>query len=84
MSVVPVTQLSLSRQRKAMSDALDDHSWESIAGIDNALSSALDAAVADPEKDMKVLLSELGEILKVYKQVVLSSQAEADELIAGA
>jgi hypothetical protein len=82
MSVVPVSQLSLSRQRKAMSEALNENSWQSMAEIDKQLAGALAQAVEDPEKDMKVLLGELGNIVKLYKGVVLACQDQANDLVA--
>jgi len=66
-----------------MSEALEQQSWQSVADIDRKLAGALGDAVDDPNKDMKVLLGELGHILKVYKELVVSCQEQASELVTG-
>lgn len=80
MSVIPESQLLLSRQRKILEDALSIKSWQDIAVIDRELSKALDVATTDSEKNMDVLLKEVKLIVALYRQLVDSCRDEVSNL----
>jgi len=78
--IVPQSQLSLSRSRRTLQKALDNKDWQSVGSLDSLLGDALACAADDPSRDPAVLLSELGQIIKLYRQLVLSCQAEVEQL----
>ena len=80
MSVIPFSQLSLSRTRKQLAGALDDDNWESVSSLDKNLIQALNKAAEDPDRDANALINELGHILSVYKELVEGCQQKVGEL----
>ena len=78
--VVPHSQMSLCRSRRRLQKALDNKEWQSVGSLDSLLGDALASAADDPSRDPAVLLSELSQIIKLYRQLVLSCQAEVEQL----
>lgn len=70
MSVIPSSQLALSRTRRDLSKAMAKGDWSEVSTLDKRLAEALEDASADEGRDLGALLSELGNLLGLYKDLM--------------
>jgi len=69
MSVIPMSQLSLMRKRRELKELMEAGQWQKILVIEADLFTEIDMAVKDAERSPKELLNELGEVVKLYKEL---------------
>lgn len=70
MSVIPSSQLVLSRNRRDLSKAMAKGDWSEVSILDKQLAEALEVASTDEGRDLGALLSELGHLLGLYKDLM--------------
>lgn len=69
MSVIPVSQLSLMRKRRELNDLIKVGDLQKIIEVEADLFNEIDTAVQDSERSPKALLNELGQVVKLYRQL---------------
>ena len=69
-NVVSLTHLNLVRARKALIQAHRKRDWHAVKTCDIALTSQLDQAFDDPNRNQESLLVELEAILALYADMV--------------
>ena len=74
MAVIPHSQLRLARMRRSLEQALSAQDWDQIQAFDQALIEALESASEDDARHSVSLAAELGAIVKLYQDIVLSSE----------
>jgi len=72
MNLVPVSQLNLVRARREMEKAYQAGDWQGVQDWDQMVALQLNQAFDDPDRDHKMLVSELEKILLLYSQMVRS------------
>lgn len=80
MAVIPSSHLSLCRARKELMTAFEQQNWGAVGALDTVLGQTLTQAAEDPQRDTAVLLSELGQILKLYRELVTGCQEQVSHL----
>ena len=69
MSLIPASQLALMRKRREMSELMQQGDISKIIEIEEDLFDELDNAVQDNERSPKALLNELGQVVKLYREL---------------
>ncbi len=69
MPVVPVSQLSLMRKRRQLRELMESGQWDQLLEMESELFSQINLAVSDPERSSRELLSELGSIIRLYREL---------------
>jgi len=69
MSVVPKTQVSLTRRRRELKALMEQGQWSDVINMETDLFAEMDLAVQDPERSPKALLNELGSVIRVYREL---------------
>lgn len=69
MSVIPTSQLSLMRKRRELKKLMESGQWTKIIETESDLFTEIDVAVQDPKRSSKELLSELGQVIKLYREL---------------
>ena len=82
MSVVPVSQFELVRQRKSFQRFIADQSWHEVLDQESRLIAAVNKASHDSEKDMASLLAEMCTVIGVYRDLIdkCSVRIDADAM----
>ncbi len=80
MSVIPFSQLELSRTRRDLEKALQSGDWQSVGTLDKQLDGMMDSATNDAERDIGSLLNEMGNLLSLYKQMMDACQEQEQQL----
>lgn len=70
MSVIPFSQLELSRTRRDLERALQSGDWQSIGSLDKRLDVVMDSAATDTNRDIGSLLGEMSSLLSLYKEMM--------------
>jgi hypothetical protein len=70
MSVIPFSQLELSRTRRDLEKALHSGDWQSVGTLDKRLEVVMDAAATDVNRDIGSLLGEMGSLINLYKEMM--------------
>ena len=83
MSVVPHSHFQLSRQRKQLQSALLQADWHDILEREKQLIAGLDEATDDPSRDLDTLLTEMQQVLALYKRMVEQCSSDAEALARG-
>lgn len=82
MSVIPSSQLTLSRTRRDLSKAMAKGDWSEVSVLDKQLAEALDVAASDDGRDLGSLLSELGHLLGMYKDLMKTCDENSRRIAA--
>ncbi len=69
MPVVPASQLSLMRKRRELKGLMESGEWEKLLEVEADLFTEIDTAVRDPERSSKELLTELGSVIRLYREL---------------
>jgi hypothetical protein len=69
MAVVPASQLSLMRKRRQLKTLMHAGQWDQVLEVESQLFTDIDTAVQDPQRSPKELLSELGNVIRVYREL---------------
>lgn len=80
MSVIPSSQLTLSRTRRDLSKAMVKGDWSEVSSLDKQLGEALEKASTDDGRDVGALLSELGHLLGLYKDLMKACDEKTRDL----
>ena len=77
MTVVAASQLSLMRERRQLSTALENRDWGAVRRLDLNLKEAVATAAEDPHRDMSSLLVELKALASLYRDVLSRCDEDA-------
>lgn len=80
MSIIPSSQLVLSRSRRDITKAVDEGDWLLVSALDKQLGDDLNLAHTDSQRDPAVLLAELSQLLSLYKKIMTRCDTQAREL----
>lgn len=69
MSIIPSSQLSLMRKRRKLKTLMEAGEWSKVIELESELFSEIDTATQDPDRSPKELLSELGSVIRVYREL---------------
>ena len=69
MSVIPNSQLSLMRKRRQLKDYMEKGEWSKVVQLESELFAEIDLAAQDPKRSPKALLSELGGVIRLYREL---------------
>ncbi len=69
MSVIPMSQLSLMRKRRELAELMKAGEIAKIIEVESDLFDEIDTAVQDSERSPRALLNELGQVIKLYKDL---------------
>lgn len=69
MSVIPSSQLSLMRKRRQLKELMEAGQWDQVLKLESDLFAEVDIAAQDPERAPRELLSELGSVIRVYREL---------------
>ncbi|MGH1487426.1 MAG: hypothetical protein ACRBCI_14525 [Cellvibrionaceae bacterium] len=69
MSVIPSSQLSLMRKRRQLKELMEAGQWDKVLELESDLFTEIDIAAQDPQRSPKELLSELGSVIRVYREL---------------
>ncbi len=67
--VIPISHLVLIRRRKQLQKMIADENWYQLAEMEYELFQDINRAVEDPQRASKNLLVELGQVIKMYKEL---------------
>jgi len=81
MAVIPYSQVELMRSRRKISNALRSNNWREVKKADLVLADRLKSASDDPQRNTMALLTEVGEIVHLYKDLVDICKLEARKLV---
>lgn len=70
MSVVPVSQVELVRERKGFERVISQRSWHQVLDQEKRLIAAVNEASEDSAKDMASLLSEMRTVVALYRDLI--------------
>lgn len=82
MSLIPSSQFELSRTRRDLKVAMKSRDWGEVSELDGKLLNAIDVATMDEQRDIGSLLNEMGELLKVYKELIQACHEQERQLKA--
>lgn len=69
MAVIPESHLNLVRKRKEFQQLLNYCQWQDITSQEKQLFGLINKAVEDPARSPKELLTELGSVISLYKEL---------------
>lgn len=69
MAFVPASHLSLMRGRRKLNNSMLSGDWEKVIEAESDLFAEIDNAVKDSNRSPRELLSELTEIIRLYKSL---------------
>jgi hypothetical protein len=69
MSLIPSSQLSLMRKRRQLKELMEAGQWSEVLELESDLFTEIDLAAQDPQRSPKELLSELGSVIRVYREL---------------
>ena len=72
MVVVPESQMVLMRKRRELNQLIKDHKWDEVVLIERQLYEDITSAVKDPRRAPKELLTELGGVIRLYKELSIA------------
>lgn len=67
--IVPASQLALMRKRKELHELMKENRWDEVSAMEKQLFNDINHAVQDAQRSPKELLSELGSVIAVYKEL---------------
>lgn len=67
--IVPASQMVLMRKRKELCRLVEAHKWSEVSAMERELFNDINKAVQDPNRSPKELLTELGSVISVYKEL---------------
>ncbi len=79
--IIPASQMVLMRKRKQMHRLMAEKRWDEVSLIEGQLFRDINLAVNDPERSPKELLSELGSVIHVYKELSMLCRLYSKKLI---
>jgi|GEM_PF-3770326 len=80
MAVIPSSHMQLVRARHKLSRALESQDWTVIGQLDKHLGEALTKAAEDPSRDALCLMSELKDIIGLYRDLIEGCQQKVSKL----
>lgn len=83
MPVIPSSQLELSRTRRDLSQAMHKGDWSEVSALDVRLGEVLARASEDDGRDTGALLTELGNLLGLYKDMMKACHEQELRLEGG-
>ena len=83
MSVVPVSQFELVRERKSFERVIEDRSWHELFDQEKKLITAVNRASEDSEKDLASLLTEMRTVVAVYRDLIDRCSMSIDAGVVG-
>jgi hypothetical protein len=69
MTVIPASQLSLMRKHRELKRSVDECQWHKLLKLEADLCLEINAAVTDPARSPKALMTELGGVIKLYREM---------------
>ena len=69
MVVIPESQLALMRKRRQLKQLMAAGDWSQVLELEADLFTEIDTAVKDPQRSPKELLTELGSVIRVYREL---------------
>jgi hypothetical protein len=79
--VVPASQMALMRKRRQLHQLMKNHQWGEVAAIESQLFRDINLAVQDPNRSPKELLTELGGVIALYKELSLLCRRYSQQLV---
>ena len=79
MSVVPVSQFQLVRERKNFERVIAKKSWHQVVDQEQRLIAAVNEAGDDCDKDLASLIAEMRTVISVYRDLIDQCSIRVDD-----